>query len=242
VSAGRGLGLVALAVSGLSCGAPPFVPPPPSPQRVYGLGEVDERPEIVLTPPLHYPDDPRLVGLDGAVVVRLVVDTAGNPEPGTVQVVAAPDSVLGRAGDALVRKTLFRPARVRGRVVQVAIDVPVEFSHAALPPVTIHIAGDVYGEDDVETRPHLTAGPAVSYPASLLLARVSGRVVVEAVIDTTGMVEEGSIRVIESTDPRFNDAAKGYARGARFAPGRVAGRAVRVRFQIPVDFRLPSRQ
>jgi len=242
VSGWRGLRLVALAVSGLSCGAPPYLAPPPSPQRVYALSEVDERPEIVLTPPLHYPDDPRLAGVDGAVIVRLVVDTAGNPEPGTVQVVAASDSVLGRAGDALVRKTLFRPARVRGRVVQVMIDVPVEFAQAALPPVTIHIAGDVYGEDDVEIRPHLTAVPPITYPASLLLDRVSGRVVVEAVIDTTGRVEEASIRVIESSDPRFNDAAKSYARGARFTPGRVAGRAVRVRFQIPVDFRLPSRQ
>jgi TonB family protein len=65
---------------------------------------------------------------------------------------------------------------------------------------------------------------------------------IEAVIDTTGRVEEGSIRVLESTDPRFNEAAKSYTRGARFSPGRVAGHAVRVRFQVPVDFRLPSRQ
>ena len=241
MSGGRGLALIALALTRLSCGAPPFVLPPPSPERVYALSEVDERPEIVLTPPLHYPDDPRLTGVDGAVVVRLVVDTAGNPEPATVRVVAAPDSALGRAGDALVRKMLFRPARVRGRVVQVAIDIPVEFSHAALPPVTLHIAGDVYGENDVEEQPHPIAGPPVTYPASLLLARITGRVVVEAVIDTTGQVEEGSIRVIESTDPRFNEAAKSYVGGARFSAGRVAGRAVRVRFQIPVDFRLPSR-
>jgi TonB family protein len=242
VSRGRGVRLGAVAVAAVACGAPPFVPAPPSPERVYALSEVDERPEIVLTPPLHYPDDPRLVGLDGSVVVRLVVDTAGNPEPATVQVVATPDSALGRAGDALVRRTLFRPARVRGRVVQVAIDVPVEFSHAAQPPVTLHIAGDVYGEDDVQERPHLTAASPVTYPAPLLLGRVSGHVVVEAVIDTTGRVEEGSIRVVESTDARFNEAARSYARGARFAPGRVAGRAVRVRFQIPVDFRLPSRR
>ncbi len=123
---------------------------------------------------------------------------------------------------------LFRPARVRGRVVQVAIDIPVEFSHAALPPVTLHIAGDVYGENDVEEQPHPIAGPPVTYPASLLLARITGRVVVEAVIDTTGRVEEGSIRVIESTDPRFNEAAKSYVGGARFSAGRVAGRATTV--------------
>src|SRR2546429_7670920 len=150
----------------MSC-APAFVPPPPSPQRVYALSEVDERPEIVLAPPLHYPDDPRLVGVDGSVVVRLVVDTAGNPEPATVHVVAAPDSVLGRAGDALVRKTLFRPARVRGRVVQVAIDVPVEFAHAALPSVTLHVAGGVCGEHDVTERPPLAGAPAITEPAPL---------------------------------------------------------------------------
>src|SRR2546429_8511997 len=120
----------------MSC-APAFVPPPPSPQRVYALSEVDERPEIVLAPPLHYPDDPRLVGVDGSVVVRLVVDTAGNPEPAAVHVVAAPDSVVGRAGGAPGRETLFRPAPVRGRVVPVTIDVPVEVAPAAPPAAAL---------------------------------------------------------------------------------------------------------
>ena len=108
---GCDLGLVALAVSGMSC-APAFVPPPPSPQRVYGLSEVDERPEIVLAPPLHYPDDPRLVGVDGSVVVRLVVDTAGNPEPATVHVVAAPDSTA--AAVEVFHSSNRRPQRNRG--------------------------------------------------------------------------------------------------------------------------------
>jgi len=53
-----------------------------------------------------------------------------------------------------------------------------------LPPVTLHVAGDVYGEDDVQERPRLTAAPPITYPAPLLLARISGRVLVEAVIDT----------------------------------------------------------
>src|SRR5437899_7056895 len=42
-------------VAATACGPTAFVPPPPSPQRVYGVSEVDERPEIVLTPPLRYP-------------------------------------------------------------------------------------------------------------------------------------------------------------------------------------------
>ncbi|HVH10358.1 MAG TPA: energy transducer TonB [Gemmatimonadales bacterium] len=239
----RRFGALRLAViAGLAaCGSATFVPPPPTPNRVYGASEVDERPEIVLAPPLHYPEDASLAATDGVVIVRLEVDTAGNPVAATAHVVATPDSGLGSAGLALVLKTLFRPARVRGRVVRVLIDVPVEFAHTASPPVTLHIAGDVYTVDDVQERPRLTSGPPVIYPAPLLLSRISGRVIVEAIIDTTGRVEEESVRVVDATDPRFNDAAKAYTRSARYTPGRVAGRAVRVRFQIPVDFRLPSR-
>ncbi|HYU89296.1 MAG TPA: energy transducer TonB [Gemmatimonadales bacterium] len=228
--------VIGVVVAG-ACGPTAFVPPPPSPQRVYGVSEVDERPEIVLTPPLHYPTG----GSDGVVVVRVVIDSAGNPEPATTLIVQGSDSVLVAAARALVLKTLFRPGRVRGRVVQTLVEVPVEFSAASLPAITLHIAGDVYGETEVQERPHLTSGPPVTYPAPLLLSRISGRVVLEAVIDTAGRVEDGTLRVIESSDARFNQAAKDYARAARFTPGRIAGRAVRVRFEMPVEFKLPIR-
>ena len=219
------------------CGPTPFVPPPPSPARVYAMNEVDERPEIVLAPPLRYPER----GSDGVVVVRLVIDSAGNPEPSTLIVTRGSDSVLADAARTLVLRTLFRPGRVRGRVVQTLLDIPVEFSAESQPPVTLHVAGDVYRMEDVQERPHLVSGPALTYPAPLLLSRVSGRVVVEAVIDTTGRVEEGTVRVIESSDPRFNGSAKSYLEAARFTPGRIAGRAVPVRFQMPVEFKLPTR-
>lgn len=237
----RPTALVAVVLGAAACGSPPFVPPPPSPERVYALSEVDERPEIVLTPPLRYPDDPHLAGVEGMVVVRLVIDTAGNPKPTTAQIVQSDDSALGRAGEALALKTLFRPARVRGRVVQVLVDLPVEFASAARPPVTIHVAGDVYGVEDVQEPPRLVSSPTLAYPAPLLLSRVTGRVVVEAIIDPTGIVEEPSLRVMASSDPRFNDAAKAYLARAHFTPGRIAGRPVRVRFQIPVEFKLPTR-
>src|SRR5947208_1639020 len=107
--------LIGVVVAG-ACGPTAFVPPPPSPQRVYGVSEVDERPEIVLTPPLRYRDG----ASDGVVVVRVVIDSAGNPEPATALVVQGSDSALVAAARTLVLKTLFRPARVR-------FAMPVEF-------------------------------------------------------------------------------------------------------------------
>ncbi len=232
------LGILLIGAAACGGGSWPPLPPPP-PDRVYALSEVDERPEIVLAPPLRYPDDPRLAETEGVVVVRVVIDSAGNPEPATARVVDATDSALAGPARALVLKTLFRPARVRGHVVQVVVDIPVEFSRAALPPVSLHIAGDVYDLPDVEQRPQLVSAPRLAYPAPLLLSGVEGRVVVEAVVDTTGAVEPGSVRVVESGDARFNAAATAYVRELRYTPARVAGRAVRVRMQVPVEFRLP---
>src|SRR5213594_1599728 len=122
--------LIGVTVAG-ACGSTAFVPPPPSPRRVYGASEVDERPEIVQTPPLHYPEE----GRQGVVVVRVVIDTAGNPEPATALVVQGSDSALVAAARTLVLKTLFRPARVRARVVQALVEVAVEYSAASLPAV-----------------------------------------------------------------------------------------------------------
>ena len=232
----RAIPLVGLVLAA-ACGSAPFVPPPPPPDRVYGMKDLDGPPEIVLAPPLKYPEG----GSDGVVVVRLVIDSAGNPEPSTMIVTRGSDSVLVAAARAMVSRTLFRPGRVRGRVVQALVDIPVEFSLESQPPVTLHVAGDVYRVEDVQERPHLISGPVLTYPAPLLLARVTGRVVVEAVIDTTGQVEEGTVRVIESTDARFNESAKIYLQAAHFTPARIAGRAVPVRFQMPVEFKLPTR-
>ncbi len=233
----RAIALIGLVLVVTACAPTPFVAPPPSPVRVFGMNEVDERPEIVLAPPLKYPER----GSDGVVVLRLVIDSAGNPEPSTLIVTRGSDSVLIATARAMVLKTLFRPGRVRGRVVQTLVDIPVEFSAESQPPVTLHVAGDVYRVEDVQERPRVVSGPPLTYPASLLLARITGRVVLEAVIDTTGRVQEGTVRVIESSDARFNDSAKDYLRAVRFTSARIAGRAVPVRFEMPVEFKLPAR-
>lgn len=93
-------------------------------------------------------------------------------------------------------------------------------------------------ESLVEDRPELLAAPVPPYPALLREARVEGLVTVEAVVDTTGRPEPGSLRVVQSTDAGFNAAAVATIRGALFRPGRVWGRAVRVLVRVPVAFRL----
>lgn len=102
------------------------------------------------------------------------------------------------------------------------------------PDATTPCAADV-----VEEPPVLLAARQPSYPEALRAAGITGRVVVQAVIDTLGRAEPG-VTVVESSHAGFEAPALDYVRGAVFRPGRVHGRAVRVLIRLPVDFRLLS--
>lgn len=86
--------------------------------------------------------------------------------------------------------------------------------------------------------PVLLRHPALRYPEVLRQALVEGRVLVEAVLDTTGAVETGSLRIVEGAHPLFEAEARAIVQASRYRPGRFAGRAVRVRIRVPVTFAL----
>ena len=65
------------------------------------------------------------------------------------------------------------------------------------------------------------------YPVVLERAGVTGRVVVEFVVDTLGRVEPRSLRVVSSTHPAFDPAARDAVLGTRFRPARARGLPVR---------------
>jgi TonB family protein len=90
----------------------------------------------------------------------------------------------------------------------------------------------------VEEAPVLLAHPAPRYPEILRQALLGGRVLVEAVVDTSGRVEPASLRITASPHALFGDEARAVVLGSRYRPARVSGRAVRVRIVVPVTFEL----
>lgn len=106
------------------------------------------------------------------------------------------------------------------------------------------VSGSPDGPIDVvltDEYPELLAGPLPAYPDLLRQAGVEGRVVLDAVVDTSGRVERGSIVVI-SGHPAFAAAAERSLLASLFRPGRVHGRSVRVRVRVPFDFTLGNRR
>jgi protein TonB len=74
------------------------------------------------------------------------------------------------------------------------------------------------------------------YPAQASAKRLQGKVTVEAVILQSGRI--ASVKVLESTNPIFNDAARRAILRWRYSPATVDGKPVAIYFTVVVDFKL----
>lgn len=100
------------------------------------------------------------------------------------------------------------------------------------------VTNQPYLEAVVEERPDRIENSCgvLRYPPILQQAGIEGRVLVEVIIDTLGRAERGSLRVLNSAHQLFDGPAREVVANCRYRPGRIQGRAVRVRVQVPVNF------
>ena len=100
----------------------------------------------------------------------------------------------------------------------------------------------------VEQMPEYQGGPdslaaflsaSLKYPRSARENSISGKVVIEAVVETDGSLSE--IKVKTAVSPKLDDEALRLVRLLpHFKPGKQKGNAVRVMTTIPVNFKLPT--
>jgi protein TonB len=99
----------------------------PAASQVFTESVVDEKPEILSGPQLPYPDGLRQAGVQGRVVVQLILDTLGRAEPASVKVIQTPDAGFDLGAMDYVLHAVFRPARIHGRAVRVLLNIPIDF-------------------------------------------------------------------------------------------------------------------
>ena len=100
---------------------------------------------------------------------------------------------------------------------------------------------NLFLEAAVDERPTVLSAPRLAYPDALRKVGTEARVLVQAVIDTMGRAEPGTVKVVQSPDPGFDRNAREYVLKVLFRPARIHGRPVRVLLQVPVEFRLRGR-
>ena len=98
--------------------------------------------------------------------------------------------------------------------------------------------GRVYAAAIVDQPPALLSAPPPVYPDLLKQAGIQGRVVLQAVVDTTGRVEPGSIKLLRTPNRGFDEPTRQWVLKALFRPARLQGRLVRVLVNLPLDYSL----
>lgn len=80
---------------------------------------------------------------------------------------------------------------------------------------------------------------SIRYPQEAIERGIEGRVIVQFVVDSLGYVCEG--RVVRPIDPQLDGEAIRLVRNMpQWKPGTQRGRPVRVRFTLPITFKLPD--
>jgi periplasmic protein TonB len=80
------------------------------------------------------------------------------------------------------------------------------------------------------------SGPLPVYPDLLRQAGIEGKVVLEAVVDTTGRALAQSIAVVTASNPGFIAPARQALLATLFRPAMVGGKPVRMLVRIPYEF------
>ena len=110
------------------------------------------------------------------------------------------------------------------------------------PPAPVagpaHREGGAWLEAEVDQPAVPIRQPSPRYPPILREAGIEGRVELEFVIDTSGRVEEASLRVVSHSADGFDAAAIEVISRSLFAPARVKGQVVRQRARQAIAFRI----
>ena len=98
------------------------------PGQAFNEAVVDEKPSLVSPPQLDYPDLLRQAGIEGTVLIEVIIDTTGHAEPASLRVAQSSNRAFELSAREAVLKSLYRPGRVRGQAVRVLVQVPINFN------------------------------------------------------------------------------------------------------------------
>jgi TonB family protein len=103
---------------------------------------------------------------------------------------------------------------------------------------TPELASSVYFEFQVDQPAVVLGSLGVTYPAELRSAGIEGNVRFQFVVDTTGRVEEGTLKAVASSNELFTTSGRLALLRAQFSPARIRQRKVRQLVELPMMFQI----
>ncbi len=199
-----------------------------------------------------YTTEARKSRISGIVILEAIIDHTGVVKD--VQILKPLPFGLDQAAIDAVKQWTFRPGTLNGQPVDVIFNLtinfrssepattavdPIQSTGATQPVPSNNTAGDgpfrVGGD---VTFPIVLSQVEPVYPTAAREARISGMVIVEAVIDREGVVKEA--RVLNPLPFGLSEAAVEAVKQWKFRPGTLAGKPVDVIFLLTINFHLPD--
>jgi len=258
--AGESLSLIAKAEG--KAEAPAKLSPPPAPNRINVGGGV-QRARIVSQTPPAYPAECKVAGIEGTVVLRIVIDREGAVKS-VERVNKLVDERLADAAIEAVKQWKYQPTLLNGEPVEVITEVEVNFTLAEKVAAAAPAPAEVLGRlgSGILTPSASATGPSagvfriggdVSAPMPIFkvepeyseearAAGFQGTVLLAVVINEEGTPT--SIKVVRSLGMGLDEKAIEALGKWKFRPGMKAGKPVSVHANVEMAFRLmnPPRQ
>lgn len=187
-----------------------------------------------------YPDEAQHAGLQGQVIVKILVSEKGDVE--AVEVVSG-DAILARAAVEAVRKWKFKPFIKGGRPIRTSTQIPFDFAFS--DKVTDKVPPSPTTNNASEGTPvRISQGVSQGllihkvqpvYPIAARSNHVQGMVLLKAVIGKDGRIAE---LTPVSGPPELIPSAVGAVQQWRYRPYLLEGKPAQVQTQITVIFKL----
>jgi TonB family protein len=212
-----------------------------------------------------YPRQAKRLKITGCVFVGFMVNDKGDIEDVHIARGVHPllDAEAIRVVQSIPKK--FKPGIYQGTPVKVPFTLPLNFDYGT-PPASNYTSNDSNLADtslilsynpktnawdtvysNVDKMPEYPGGELkmimdiamnLRYPSEAIKKKIEGRVLVQFVIDERG--ETRDVRVINSPNPILNDEAIRVVKSLpkNFKPGIIRGNPAKVRYTIPINFRI----
>ena len=201
---------------------------------------------------INYPAEAKEKGVQGRVIVQMVVEKDGTIT--NAKVVRGVDPLLDAEALRVVNQSpKWKPGMQKGEAVRVKYTLPIMFklsndssdSKAAETPRKAIV--DENGVHQIcEEMPEFPGGMAecmkwlgknINYPTEAKEKGTQGRVIIQFVVEKDGSITEA--KVARGVDPLLDaEALRVINSSPKWKPGKQGGQPVRVKYTIPVAFKL----
>ena len=248
--------------------APPPPPPPPPPPAANSAPKatpkIVQQPKPVVIPQFHQPTEIPKEVPKVEPIPTTPVQAPTTPEPDTTPAAGpadggVPGGVVGGVQGGVVGGTVggtvggeiggtlggqlggkiggtgtgTEGEGTGGKEAPPAPPPPPPMEEPPLPSEPVRVGGDVKA-------PVVTSRVQPNYTDLARNARVSGVVIVEAIIDKSGNVDQ--VKVVKGLPMGLSEEAMAAVRKWRFKPGTLGGQPVDVIFNLTVNFQLANAQ